>query len=258
MRHGESVANAAFAAAKAALEAAPEAALDGTPQATAEAAASAASDANWDGNPDADPGAGALADVEVSGPDWAVALSPLGREQSVKLGRHLAALGERIDTVFTSTYQRARETASLALGEVCRLTKDAPPILTDERLRDREQGVLELRSWSAIERDLPEEAARRKQIGEFYYRPPAGESFPDVIARVRGFVADLRENYSGKRVLVVGHDAIVLMLRYVLEGMTPEQVMTADPVRNAGVTRWTASRRGIRLAEYNQVAHLTR
>jgi broad specificity phosphatase PhoE len=216
VRHGESVANAAFAAAH---------------------------------GPDRD-------DVRVDGPDWAVALTDLGRRQAVRLGGHLATLGDRIDVVFTSTYQRARETTSLALGELCRLTTQAPPILTDERLRDRELGILELRSRAEIARDLPDEVARRGQLGEFYYRPPAGESFPDVIARVRAFVGDLRQSWQGKRVLVVGHDAVVLMLRYVIEGMTPEQVMVAEPVRNAGITRWSASRRGVRLAGYNETSHL--
>jgi probable phosphoglycerate mutase len=216
LRHGQSAANAAFAAA----------AVDGR------------------------------ADVAVAGPDWAVPLSPLGRVESARVGAHLAAQLDRIDAAVTSTYLRARETASLALGELCRRTTHAPPMITDERLRDREMGVLELMTQAMIERDQPTEAYRRRKIGEFSFRPSAGESFPDVIARVRLFVADLRAQYQGKRVLVVAHDSVVLMLRYVLEGMTPEQAMAAGPVRNTGVTRWVAGRRGIRLVEFNRVDHV--
>ena len=42
----------------------------------------------------------------------------------------------------------------------------------------------------AIEKEYPAEAARRRKMGELYYRPPGGESFLDVALRVRGLLRD--------------------------------------------------------------------
>jgi hypothetical protein len=58
----------------------------------------------------------------------------------------------------------------------------------------------------------------------------------------------------------VAHDAVVLMVRAGVEQLTPAAITAvqaaAGPVRNASVTRFLAGPHGLRLAEYNSVAHL--
>jgi 2,3-bisphosphoglycerate-dependent phosphoglycerate mutase len=180
------------------------------------------------------------ASAVVDGPDHAVPLTPLGRGQSAALGRRLAALppGEIPDLVLCSPYARARETL-LALGE-----RFACAAMYDERLRDRDMGVLDLMTAQAVRRRHPEEHARRKRLGELYYRPPGGESLADVALRLRSLLA---EPLSGSVLLVV-HDAVVQMLRYVLDGE-----LMPDPVANASVTRWRRVEGRLRLMEWNTV-----
>ena len=75
----------------------------------------------------------------------------------------------------------------------------------------------------------------RRELGKFYHRPAGGESWADVALRVRSLLADLDRVEDGRRVLLVCHDAVVMVVRYICEQMTERGVLEAareDPVRN--------------------------
>ncbi len=176
--------------------------------------------------------------IEVPVRDADVELSPTGIEQAQALGRLLTDwdLGRLPESVWSSPYKRALETGRVAL-EVAEL---ALAIRVDERLRDRELGVLDLLTTRGVEARYPEEAARRRWLGKFYHRPPGGESWADLVLRVRSVLADLDAAEDGRRVLVVCHDAMVLIFRYVCEGLTEAEILEiarTDPVRNLSLTR---------------------
>jgi broad specificity phosphatase PhoE len=188
--------------------------------------------------------------------DADVPLSPLGREQAAALGRRLAALppGERPTAVVCSPYVRARDTARLALEHLA----DPPPIVLDERLRDRELGVLFMLTQRGIQARYPEEAERKRRIGKFYYRPPAGESWADVALRLRSALADLDREHAGGRVLVVAHDAVVVLTRYIIERLSEEELLDIERtvVTNASLTVWAQEDAGLRLVTFNDTSHL--
>lgn len=175
-------------------------------------------------------------DVPVRDPD--VPLTPRGVSQAEAVGAWLRALGPDAapHSVWSSPYVRAVQTARLAV-EGSGLTL---PIGTDERLRDRDLGVLDRLTTAGVEARVPEEAARRLWLGKFYHRPPGGESWADLALRVRAVLGDLDRQEHGRRVLVVGHDAVILVVRYICEGLSEAAVLeisrTAN-VRNASVTR---------------------
>jgi len=187
-------------------------------------------------------------------------LSPTGAEQARALGRGLRHLEPALapTRVWCSTYVRAQQTAELALA-ASRLDL---PIVIDERLRDRELGVLDLLTSRGVEARFPMEAARRRWLGKFYHRPPGGESWADVMLRVRSVLSDLVAAEPGERVMVVCHDALVLAFRYVCEAMSETQVLDvqlADPVKNVSITRLERrdGERAWTLLAYNDVSHLT-
>jgi broad specificity phosphatase PhoE len=184
----------------------------------------------------------------VPGSDAEVPLTELGREQSRQLGRALA--DDPPDLVLSSIYVRARETTALALGEL----RAPVEVRYDERLRDRELGALEMMTQPAVAQRFPEEVARRALVGDFLYRPPAGESMADVALRMRGLLRDVTERYGDRRVLLVCHDSVVLILRYLLEDIPAEEVWGLGPVLNGAVTRWTGE--PPRLVEFNAADHL--
>jgi broad specificity phosphatase PhoE len=197
--------------------------------------------------------------IDVPARDADVALSRTGQDQALAVGRALASLPDdrRPDMVVSSPYVRAHQTAEIAVE-----TAGWPlPVRIDERLRDRELGVLDMLTWQGVEKRFPEEAERRRWLGKFYYRPPGGESWTDVALRLRSVLDELNGLDTGHRVMVVCHDAVILLFRYILEGMTEHEILdlaAGTAVLNGSITRfvrpegkgpWT-------LAEFNQADHL--
>ncbi|MDT5029171.1 MAG: hypothetical protein QOE61_5597 [Micromonosporaceae bacterium] len=201
--------------------------------------------------------AAGLEDAGVSGSDAEVPLTEAGQIQAKDLGTWLGSRSPRPDVVLTSPYLRARQTTEIALDGLRQLTGRTPEVRVDERLRDRELGVLEMQTATAIRRHFPDEAARRRKVGDFLYRPAGGESFADVALRLRSLLRDICDDHAGRRVLIIGHDAIVLLLRYVIEGIGYADVLGLGPVWNCSVTRWIAGDAGARLVEFNAVHHLS-
>jgi broad specificity phosphatase PhoE len=120
-------------------------------------------------------------------------------------------------------------------------------VIVDERLREKEFGVLDRYTSSGIIAKFPELSEQRKLVGKFYFRPPGGESWCDVILRLRGVIADLQRSHVGANVMVVGHQVIVNCMRYLLEGLDERAILDIDrqgDVPNCGVTEYRASATG--------------
>jgi probable phosphoglycerate mutase len=200
-----------------------------------------------------------LLEAEVSGRDAEVPLTPLGESQAEAVGAWLAALPpeEVPQVVITSPYLRARETWRIA-AESSGL--DLPEPVTDDRLVDRLMGDLEMMTRAAITERFPRESQRRKDVGEYDYAPPGGESFADIAVRLKAFLDELNHDHPGKRVIVVAHDAVVLMMRAVIEQLAWDEVIAAEKeagsVRNASLTRFVAVADHLELVHYNSVEHL--
>ncbi len=209
--------------------------------------------------------AAGIARIEISERDVDVPLSARGREQSAALGGWFAdlAIERRPEVILVSPYLRAITTAQLIL-ESCRAGRDIPLVI-DERLREKEFGILDRLTRPGIEQFYPEQAELRKHVGKFYHRPPGGESWCDVILRLRSALHTLSLHYAGKRVLVVSHQVVVLCFRYLLETLTETELLAIDAqgdVANCSVTDYVCSNSSERaagsllLGRYNWVAPL--
>jgi len=195
--------------------------------------------------------AAGLEALEVDQRDADVELTATGMAQGAALRPWVAA---RVpDVVLSSPYRRAVQTAELALDGL------GLPVRLDERLRDRELGVIDLLTRHGVATRFPEEAARRRRLGPFYYRPPGGEAWTDVALRLRGVLGDLRREHAGRRVLLFAHEAVVFLLRYLIEDLSEERVrqLSAARLHNASVTSWVAVDGRLELELFNEVGHLT-
>lgn len=161
------------------------------------------------------------------------------------------------DLVVCSPYMRALQTWEGMAARAAELGGPQLDMLVDERLRDREMGVFELHPPAALRARSPQEADRRDLVGEWCYRPPGGEAFADVAVRVGQFVADLGRAAPGRRVLVVAHDGVVIALRYVLAGIGAVAPEGLPPVPNASVSHWNGDGHQLRLVAWGDTAHLT-
>ena len=195
--------------------------------------------------------------------DVDVPLSDLGREQAASLGKWFAARSERPEVMLASTYVRAQQTAEIfrASGG-CDADES---ICADERLREKEFGVLDGLTTSGIRHFQPEQAEFRTLLGKFYHRPPGGESWCDVIFRLRSLLDTVSLHYGGRRVMIVAHQVVVLCLRYVIENLSEAEILAIDKqgdVGNCAVTEYrfdaaAGKDGGLVLAAYNVTAPLT-
>jgi 2,3-bisphosphoglycerate-dependent phosphoglycerate mutase len=194
----------------------------------------------------------------LTGPDRDVELTDLGRAQAEAIGRWLAGLPPEMvpQVAITSPYRRARETWRIAAAAS---GLDLPAPSTDDRLVDRQLGALEMMTRAAIARDHPDEPGRLDADGVYRYRPPGGENFRDIAERLSAFLADLNRDHAGERVVVVAHDSVVLMTRYVIEGLDWDAVAAVEAesnVLNASITRFDGTSGKLVLDRYNSVEHL--
>lgn len=183
-------------------------------------------------------------------------LSELGHAQARAAAVALAELEPRPAELWTSPYVRAAGTAE-AIAEAL----DLQPV-TDERIRDRELGVLDGLTSHGAHRLFADETTRRRSLGKFYYRPPGGESWADVALRVRSFFADPvpgEEPAGDRRIIVVTHDAVVLLVRYVLERLSETALLDlalTGSVPNASITRITRADGRWQTTAFGRVDHL--
>jgi broad specificity phosphatase PhoE len=189
--------------------------------------------------------------------DMDVPLSPRGEAQARALGTGwLASLPHPPAVAWCSPYRRALDTARLAMDAAGLQL----PVVCDERLREREFGILDRLTKAGIEARFPEQAAARAFLGKFFHRPPGGESWADVAFRARSVLHDIRLDHAGEGVLVVAHQAVVLVWRYVLEQLTEQQVLGIDgqvEVENTAVTAYDGGGTARpSLAAFNDVSHL--
>ena len=198
-------------------------------------------------------GAGRL-ELDVRDPD--VELSDTGRAQAEALGTWLAGLpaDERPTAVLSSPFTRALTTAQLATADL------GIRVRTDERLRERDFGMFDRMTGAGIREQFPDEAARRDMLGKFYYRPPGGESWADVALRIRSLLATEGLRHDCERLVIVAHQAVIMVFRYVLEELTEQELLAVDKeeqVANASLTRYERDGSGgFRLVAFNEVDHL--
>ncbi|WP_327151190.1 histidine phosphatase family protein [Nocardia sp. NBC_01329] len=194
--------------------------------------------------------------------DMAIELTELGARQAVALGRWFAALPpEQLpDSVLCSPYRRAAATWQLAEAELRAAGVTVPCRVTEPNLYDRFRGALSHIPADEVRQRYPEQyaAERADPLG---YRPPGGESFLDVADRLAGVVDRIVADTRHRRVLIVAHDAVILLLRRLLEHLDDTAtlaVAAAGLAGNASVTAWAqdADDYDYRLLYYDRRDHL--
>jgi broad specificity phosphatase PhoE len=203
--------------------------------------------------------------IEIAGRDVDVPLSELGQRQARALGAWFGAqpVEQQPTVVLVSPYVRAVQSAAL-MAEASGWSDRRLLQSVDERLREKEFGSLNRLTRAGIKAKYPGESELLSSIGKFYYRPPGGESWCDVILRLRSVVDQIQLRHADERVLIVAHQVIVLCFRYLLEGLNEEQILAIDrerDVANCGVTTYEVERDQegrprMALREYNFVTPL--
>ena len=137
-------------------------------------------------------------------------LSETGRENARALGARRRDDG--ISVVYCSDLGRAVQTAEIALAG------SGIPLRLDRRLRECDYGELNGMPRDRLAEEVP------KRIETPY---PGGESYRDVVERMRDFLADVARDHDGERVLLISHAAPRWALQHLLEGVRLEEAVVA-------------------------------
>jgi broad specificity phosphatase PhoE len=195
---------------------------------------------------------GKLILIELDTRDADVPLSELGHRQAFALARWFADMPRhhQPEQFYVSPFERARQTCQAVTDRI----PDAGEPCVDERLREKEFGILDRYTRHGIIAKFPELAEQRRLVGKFYFRPPGGESWCDVILRLRSVLEMLRRDAAGKRVLIVSHQVIVNCFRYLLEHLDERAILDIDAhgdVPNCGIVEYVRGRDAMEVVRAN-------
>lgn len=182
-------------------------------------------------------------------------LTSLGVQQAITTGQFLRDR-YKFDVIFSSPYMRTLQTSQHIAEQLAAV----PRIILEERIREIEFGVLDGLTHQGTRERYPEEWERREREGKYWYRPPGGESRPDVALRVHSFLGTLTRDYRQKNVLVVCHSVVVLIFRRLLERWDEAKYMeveSEDDVLNCSLTtyRYDSEARRLNLDGYNSICY---
>ena len=191
----------------------------------------------------------AAAEIIRARPDHQIPITELGKWQARRTGEWLRQKFGIFDAVYHSGYTRTIETASALVHAY------PPEELTQMRfhesylIREREIGYTYRMTAEEVAQYFPWYAGHFATFGEFYSRPPGGQSQADVCDQAGRFLAELNRTQAGKKVLLVTHGGTIRALRFNLEGWTASDYSLSlnDRPKNAGVTVYQANADGTKL-----------
>jgi broad specificity phosphatase PhoE len=161
-----------------------------------------------------------------------IPLNDVGRGQAALNGQLLRRLLERSGRTATdfawyvSPLSRARETMNLIRAHI---GEPLPDVTIDPRLTEVSFGIYEGHLHTELATGAMAIAGER-DASFWYFRPPEGESYEDVAARVLDFGASL----TGPAI-IVSHGGVLRVLRALIEGFPHERAVNWFPPQDSVV-----------------------
>jgi probable phosphoglycerate mutase len=187
----------------------------------------------------------------LSGHATCVGLSELGRVQAEALRDRLVVSRELgpIDSVFTSSLERAKETERIlrpAFGDT---------------LPKAECDWCEIRAGSAEGVSYDDFQERFPSTGDprdpYTRRIPDGETWAEFFVRAGTRLRRIASEHAGEQVVVVCHGGIIGSSFVALgEGTLHDGVAQTHEAINTSITEWRHTGRRWQLARFNDAAHL--
>lgn len=113
---------------------------------------------------------------------------------------------KKIDLIFTSPLQRTKETAQIVAKYL------GIEVKIDRRIRELEFGIFNGKK----EKDFTGYFSSKKE--RLKKKTPGGESYVDVLKRVLEFFIEINKKYKNKNILIVSHQAPLLLLLCKVNG----------------------------------------
>ncbi|MFA6461573.1 MAG: histidine phosphatase family protein [Candidatus Woesearchaeota archaeon] len=150
-------------------------------------------------------------------------LTKLGQKQAQQLAQRLKWL--KIDLIYTSDLARCVDTAK----EIAKFHTNTK-IIEEKRLREMDHGELTGRKKGEVEWNPP---PGKKFTDRFL----GGESYEDVLIRVKKFYHNLLKDNSDKTVVIVTHGGVLMLLHSLIKGTSIEESLKYKQ-KNTGVSEY--------------------
>ena len=151
--------------------------------------------------------------------------------------RRLADILPREAAWVTSNLRRTHETAAaiVAAGLPGPASFPGPDVTVEPDLAEQHFGEWQGQTYAALAQQQAE-AYHRFWLAPASARPPGGESFVDLMARVAGVIHRLNERFVGRDIIAVAHGGTIRAALAVALDLPPETAL-AFAVDNISVTR---------------------
>lgn len=180
-------------------------------------------------------------------------LTPKGRVQAEQTADYLSAYP--ITQVFSSPLKRARETAEIIAGAT---TEEAVVLL--EVFRELDVGRLEAEPPSAANWQLHDEIVWAWATGDVERRFPEGESYTELVARVRQGYERILEGRDGETLVLVAHGGCLALPLLELVPDLDKELLRRTTHYNCAVSELEASfkdgRLDLKLLRWATAEHL--
>ena len=137
-------------------------------------------------------------------------LTEKGKKQVLESAKNFK---EKIDVVISSPYNRSKETTKITCEQI---GFPLDKVIYDDRIRELETSTF----FEGKERTV----FLKYYLENIFKKPteilPGGESFAQLVKRTGDFIYELDKKYSGKNILIVGHQGAIRALSFVASGMS--------------------------------------
>lgn len=185
-------------------------------------------------------------------------LTQLGILQADYAGGFLQGEYGEFDAVYCSPYKRTNQTLNGIRDCYSDYNQNlSKNIFYDPLIREIERGVIhnmteqEARQYFPWFRLFPQHEWYKNpdaRKGWFYTRMPGGgESYADVLLRVRVFLGELFSNHTNEKILLVTHGGVTRTIRMYLEKLTPNEFeldLLVWRFRNCGLVVYESNESG--------------
>ena len=152
----------------------------------------------------------------AGGSDPALTVKGLAQAQAIAV--ELAS--RKPDVLLASPMRRTIQTAQ-ALSDACGV-----PYEIDEEWIEASFGTWDGRSPSEIKQDLPDEF--EQWVSDIYYSQGGGESYGDVVDRIRIAIENIAKRFPGKKVAIATHNVVTKAAACIAMNTPAESIFHID------------------------------
>jgi phosphoserine phosphatase len=177
-------------------------------------------------------------------------LSELGKEQANKIAYRLS--NEKIDAIYSSDFKRAKETAEVISSH------HNLDIIIDKRLRERDTGDFAGLSDRELLKNFIIESSKKNKISPIEVRLPNGESFLDILNRLKDFLYNLEKDKEN--IVIITHGGFIRAFLYHIEKIEEKRLKyfydDSFSIKNTSMTIFNYNKDEITLEKFNSYEHL--